>query len=84
MINLGEKVRDRITKFVGIVVGRAVYLNGCVRLQVQSQKLKDGRPMDGDWIDEGQLEKVSAPFLTRLKAATGGPRDSPRGFSDPK
>ena len=42
-INLGDKVTDTISGYSGIVVARYEYLNGCVRFQVEPDKLtKDG------------------------------------------
>ncbi len=43
MINLGDKVKDTITDFEGTAVARCVYLNGCVRIEVQPKELKDGK-----------------------------------------
>ena len=41
---LGDLVKDKVTGFTGIVICRAVWLNGCARLTVQPQKVgKDGK-----------------------------------------
>ena len=45
-LNLGDKAKDKVTGFTGIVTARTVFLNGCVRCGVQSDKLKDGLPTD--------------------------------------
>lgn len=66
---LGEKVKDNITGFEGIAIGRAEYLNGCVSIEVQSTKLKDGMPIS-EWFDEQRLSIES-------KATTGGPQSRP-------
>jgi len=70
LINLGNKVKDNITGFSGVVVARAEYLNGCISIQVQSAKLKDGVPIEAEWFDEQRLEINS-------KAKSGGPQDRP-------
>ena len=58
MITLGNKARDRITGFEGIVVGKTVYINGCVSLLVRPRVDKDGKFPDGQWIDEPHLELI--------------------------
>jgi len=70
MVKLGDKVRDSITGFEGIVVARAEYLNGCISLQVQSAKLKDDSPIHPEWFDEQRLTNTS-------KATVGGPQSYP-------
>jgi len=77
MIKLGEKVRDEITGFEGIAIARIEYLNGCVRYEVKPKILKDGRPIEGEWIDEQQL-------VAKSKAKTGGPGTIPSKLSCPK
>ena len=79
MIKLGEKVKDSITGFEGIVVCRADYLNGCVQLQVQSQELKDGKIIKAEWIDEPQLIVLEKPLEPEETKDTpgGGFRDHP-------
>ena len=56
MIELGSRVRDKITDFVGLAVARIEYLNGSVSVGVQRRELHDGKPVDVIWIDEKQLE----------------------------
>jgi len=90
MAGLGDLVRDSITGFEGIVLGKSEYLFGCVRCLVQARDLdKDGNVKKGEWLDEGQLKVVSkgvievpiaTETLTSLKAKisrilTGGPRE---------
>ena len=69
-IKLGQKVKDSITGFEGIVVAKAEYLDGCIRYQVQPQQLPDGKSIDTEWIDEQRLTDKS-------KAKVGGPQDRP-------
>ena len=71
--NLGDKVKDTVTGFTGIVIGRTTFLHGCVRCGVQSDKLKDGRPSDAVWIDEPQLEIVKSKAVKEGDHNTGGP-----------
>lgn len=62
MAELGDKVRDRISGFIGVVTGRFMYLNGCVRLGIDATELKDGRPHDVT-IDESQVEVIAPGYL---------------------
>ncbi len=60
MISLGNKVRDRISGFIGIVTGRTEYLYKSVRVEVSAQELSGGVPIEGKWFDEAQLEVFDA------------------------
>lgn len=79
-INLGDKVKDRITGFTGIVVARTEWLYGCVRCTVQPQETKDGKPVDNQTIDEPQLDVVKRSVIEDVrewlkpKGRTAGPR----------
>jgi hypothetical protein len=66
MVNLGANVTDRITGFSGIAIARTEYLYGCVRVCVEHGKLRDGKPIEGQWFDEQRLSATS-------KAKSGGP-----------
>jgi len=52
MIKPGDRVKDLITNFEGIVVCRTEWLNKCVRICVQPEQLHDGKPIDGQTFDE--------------------------------
>ena len=85
MIKLGSKVKDFVTEFEGIAIARCVYLNNCIRIEVQPKGLtKDGKVFDSTWIDEGQLvnipdEKVKA----HKEEVVGGPGNIPSEISHP-
>ena len=53
--DLGAFVREQITGYEGVVVGRAQHLTGCNTYGLKSRKLKDGIPIDTQWFDENQL-----------------------------
>ena len=84
-IELGDKVRDRMTGFAGIAVGIHHWLYGCTRISVQPEKLKDGKPVDPQVFDEPQLEVLKKKnFLKVVPRKTddpGGPRSPVRGQS---
>lgn len=84
-IQLGQRVKDRMTNLTGIAVSRTKYLYGCVRIGIQPEETKDGRPVEQVYLDEPQLEvlaDVHVPGLT--PAYTHGDRPAvPRG-PDPR
>ena len=79
MIELGQKGRDKITKFEGLITGRAQYLTGCDQY-VLVPEVKDGKLETSQWFDEGRIE-IIGPGITAAEVAApapGGPqRDAP-------
>jgi len=85
MIKMGARVRDNITGFEGIVIGRSEWMHGCARCAVQSNTLKDGVPIDAEWFDDQRLEVIEELPVKVSKdssATSGGPqKDAPLGRS---
>jgi hypothetical protein len=77
MINLGDKVRDVVTGFTGIVTSRTAHINGCIQYGVKSNKLQNGKPVDAEWVDEKQLVVVKAGVIKVEASLTGGPQETP-------
>ncbi len=75
----GDKVKDRITGYTGIVVATTTWINGCHRYVIQAQELKDGKPVDSHTFDEQELQLVQANALNLQQkpaepvSKTGGP-----------
>ncbi len=82
-INLGDKAKDIVTGFEGICVARTEWLNGCTRIGLQSDKLKDGVPTDIQNFDEPQLILVKANKVRPGPRNTGGPIPAPKRNPDP-
>jgi hypothetical protein len=59
--NNGEEVKDLISGFKGIIIGRCDYLTGCRQYLLKPKKLDKatGKPIDGYWFDEDRLNLVS-------------------------
>jgi hypothetical protein len=74
-LNLGDKVKDVITGYTGIIVYRSQWLHNCNTYGVKSQDLKDGKPMDLQHFDEPQLEIIKEKVV-KEKRDTGGPCDT--------
>ncbi len=77
MINLGDKVKDTITGYEGIAVARTCWLNGCVRICIQSNKLKDGVPVAQQDFDEQQVALIKAGAHQSGPEGPAGPKPSP-------
>ena len=58
MIKMGQKVRDKITGFEGIVIAKVEYLTRCVQYCVKPRIVEPGKMPEGCYIDEVQLEVV--------------------------
>lgn len=80
---LGSKAKDKVTSYTGIIIGRTEWLYGCRRYTLQSQEMKDGKPIEAMGFDEEALEIVEATKPHKLKD-TGGPQREPSRSSDAK
>jgi hypothetical protein len=72
MLKMGQKAKDKITSFAGIVTGRTEYITGCNQLLLQPPLDKDETFRDPRWIDEDRLEAVGDDVL-ELEVTAPGP-----------
>ena len=79
MIQLGQKVKDSITGYQGIVVGITTWLDGCVRIGIQSVQLKDGKVLDPEWFDEKRIINLDDK-THKSTVKTGGPQNDPKRY----
>lgn len=70
--NVGDKAKDTITGFAGIIIYRTQWLNNCNTYGVASQELKDGVPVKNQHFDEPQLMMVDKEAIKKSQK-TGGP-----------
>lgn len=70
--NLGDKVRDTFTGFVGFIHGSAAYITGCNQHVVNARTVEGGKPSEGHWLDDMRLELVEAAAPVAA-VETGGP-----------
>ncbi len=81
MVKLGDKAKDGISGFVGIVTGRAEYLYGCVQVLLAPMKLdKDGKVPDSLWLDEDRVAVMRPAARKRppsVEERAGGPLTGP-------
>jgi hypothetical protein len=73
------QVRCKVTGLSGIVTGRTEYINGCIQWLVRPPLDKDGKPQEGQWLDEAMLEVVGdGIFVATPEKRPGGVRsDAP-------
>ena len=77
MVNLGDRVRDKVTGFEVVATARYQYMNGCERYCVEPMVDKGGKLVDAQTFDVQRLDVVQ-PRVASVKASnTGGARDNP-------
>lgn len=87
MIQLGDRARDRISGFEGIVIGISQWLHGCRRISLQPEDLRDGKPMEHHTFDEPQVMLLAERAYEAQDPLrkTGGPSpDIPRRRDEPR
>jgi hypothetical protein len=86
-IELGDRVKDKISGLKGIAVAITQWLYGCRRVTIQPEELKDGKPVDNFTADEPQLDVVKKGVLglnVMAKVSPAGGRENIGRNSDPK
>jgi len=71
-IKLGDKVKDKISGFVGIAVAKTEFLNGCIQYSIQPKVEKGNNVPDEIGIDEQSLEIVKPKKIKVKKKDIGG------------
>lgn len=82
MVELGDRVKDKISGLAGIAVAISVYLYGCKRIGVQPEESKDGKPSEWFTVDEPQLEILVKGVVAGRETPTHGPREEVRRQKD--
>ena len=80
-IELGDRVKDKISGLSGIAFGITNWLYGCRRVSVMPEESKDGKPAELFSVDEPQLEIVQKGAIQekekaskeKKKKTSGGP-----------
>ena len=84
-INLGDKVKDSVTGFTGIAIGRTVWLHGCNRITVQPEGInKEGKVFEPHGFDEPQLIVLKKAKAKEGDHKTGGYFIEPQRMADAK
>jgi hypothetical protein len=80
-IKLGDKVRDRISGFQGIVTCKLQYKTGCNRFQVSPDRIdKDGGIIEAEVFDEIELEVIKPEKPKKVNRKKGGYKPKPKDY----
>jgi hypothetical protein len=71
-MQLGIKVKDKITGFEGIVTGFVTYLSGCNQSLVVPPVDKDGKVVEGVWFDVQRLDRIDQSVVVLNNRETPG------------
>ena len=58
-IDLGDKVRDKISGFEGVATARIAYLGDSPDVRITGTALHDGKPVGAEWFSDWRVEKVT-------------------------
>ena len=72
---LGEVLKDIVTGFQGVAMGKTTYFTGCDHYGLCSQNLKDSAPLDWQWFDKTRLVRVEGAekIMKQPRIPTSGP-----------
>lgn len=85
VVENGDRARDKISGFSGIVTCMSTWINGCVRAYVQPEEVKkDGGLPEGVSFDVEQLDVLEKQAVRMNGRPTGGPFPNPGRRPDPK
>lgn len=73
MPKLGQKAKDVVTGFTGVITGQAKYLTGCTQWLLVPSVKEDGGYRDGNWFDEQRLEVLDETAISFDNSKTPGP-----------
>jgi len=72
---ISDMLEDNVSGFAGVVMAITKYSTGCLHYGLQSNKLKDEKPIDWEWFDESRLTrtKKNAVKFQYTEKPTSGP-----------
>lgn len=74
-LDLGQRVKDTVTGFSGVITARCEYLTGCIQYSVTAEKLENGDSRQ-NWFDEDRLVALKGKINLAVKK-NGGPQTTP-------
>ncbi len=77
LFELGEELESTINGFKGVVYSRIEYINGCIRYELKPTKMKDGKSIETEFIDEQELKLIKKVEKITPKKK-GGSRERPK------
>lgn len=76
-VELGDKVKCKLTGFTGIVNGVSQWLTGCDKVSIQAPMKKDGSFGDSYWVDRGAVQILKKRAIKKSDVATGKDKGGP-------
>lgn len=73
----GQKVRDSITGFEGVITGHADYISGCEQYLVQPAVDEKGAFVNSLWFDEQRLDFVKEKTVRLVNKKAGADLPAP-------
>ncbi len=70
--NMGDKAKDQITGFEGVITGKAEYISGCSQVLLAPAVNKDGEFREGQWFDLQRIEVIRTKAVELDNRATPG------------
>ena len=67
----GQKVREKITGFEGIITGTCFYLTGCNQYLVTAKVADMSKEPVAMWYDEGRLELMTDEVVVKSEEVIG-------------
>ena len=62
-VDVGDRVKDKVSGFEGIVISRTEFMAGCERIEVQAEKLHEGEPVEAQLFDAPNLDVIKQNAL---------------------
>lgn len=75
-LNLGDRVKDSLTGFTGIVTAQVSYLTGCDQCQVLPASTDQSKINEAHWFDVERLKLVESGVVQTEQYKPGG-KDMP-------
>lgn len=76
--DLGRTLKDIVTGFEGVAMGRTQYFTGCNHYGLCAQKLtKEGKPLEWEWFDETRLQVLGKRLITTDRSTSGPHPNAP-------
>lgn len=63
-LQMGDKVKDTLTKFTGIIIARSEHLTGCNQVYLLPTSDKGNDLKTGEWFDVERIESVEKNVVT--------------------
>ena len=71
-IQLGDKIRCKITGFVGIAVAKTEFINGCIQWDILPKGDKKNKMPEATSIDNQSLEIITPKKKEKMKKESNG------------